>query len=65
MCGSCWNLDYNGKTMFIMAVDASPGQGFNIGKQAMDELTNGEGIFRGSVEVTYTRVDASYCLNVD
>jgi len=65
LCGSCWNLDYKGKTVIIQAVDASPGQGFNIAKQAMDELTNGEGIHLGSVEVTYTRLDAGYCLNID
>lgn len=43
-----------------MAIDTS-GNGFNLSKQAMQKLTNGEGIEAGQVSVTYSPVDASYC----
>ncbi|TCD60863.1 hypothetical protein EIP91_009396 [Steccherinum ochraceum] len=57
LCGTCWALTYNGKTLVIQGIDASPGQGFNIAKKAMDDLTNGEGTQAGSVQVTYSQVD--------
>ena len=46
----------------MMAIDTS-GNGFNLSKQAMQKLTNGEGIEAGQVTVTYSPVDASYCSN--
>jgi len=57
LCGTCWKLTYQGKSIVIQGVDASPGQGFNIAKKAMDDLTNGAGIQSGSVQVTYSEVD--------
>ncbi|THH31434.1 hypothetical protein EUX98_g2748 [Antrodiella citrinella] len=56
LCGTCWNLTYGDKSIIIQGVDASPGQGFNIAKKAMDDLTNGQGIESGSVQVTYSQV---------
>ncbi|KAH8100108.1 immunomodulatory protein [Cristinia sonorae] len=57
LCGTCWKLNYNGKSIVIQGIDASPGQGFNIAKQAMQDLTDGAGIFSGSVQVTYSQTD--------
>lgn len=44
----------------MQAVDTS-GPGFNLAKEAMNDLTNGEGIEAGAVQVTYSQVDDSLC----
>ncbi|CAI7623353.1 unnamed protein product [Penicillium pancosmium] len=56
-CGNCYSLHYKGgkvdKTIKVIAIDAAPG-GFNIGKQAMNLLTNNQAEALGRVTATYT-----------
>ncbi|KKK16739.1 hypothetical protein ARAM_003427 [Aspergillus rambellii] len=59
-CGACYSLEYNGRSIYITAIDAAPG-GFNIGMTAMNTLTNGQAEALGRVPVTYTQVDRSLC----
>jgi len=64
-CGSCWQVTYtdgNGvaHTENILGVDPA-GTGFNVAQQAMDELTNGNAVFFGKVDVQATQVDPSAC----
>jgi hypothetical protein len=63
-CGACYQLHYTGgrvdKTINVIAVDAAPG-GFNIGLQAMNELTNNQAEQLGRITATYVEVDASVC----
>ncbi|KAJ5173514.1 Cerato-platanin [Penicillium coprophilum] len=63
-CGKCYELHYsNGKidnSINVLAVDAAPG-GFNIGLQAMNNLTNGLAEQLGRVDATYVEVEDSVC----
>ncbi|KAF5372979.1 hypothetical protein D9758_001449 [Tetrapyrgos nigripes] len=65
-CGSCWQLTYvdeNGisHTENILGIDHA-GSGFmNVAQQTMDELTDGNAVFFGHVDVQITQVDASAC----
>ncbi|TCD59978.1 hypothetical protein EIP91_010946 [Steccherinum ochraceum] len=60
-CGACFQLGYKNKTIIFQAVDSSPGNGFNLAKRAMNDLTNGEGVTAGSVQITYEQVDDKLC----
>ncbi len=57
-------MGYKDTTIYVMAIDTS-GSGFNLSKEAMQKLTNGEGIEAGKVTVTYSPADASYCSNTN
>lgn len=63
-CGNCYSLHYKAgkvdKTIKVIAIDAAPG-GFNIGKQAMDLLTNNQAVALGRVTATYTLLSDSEC----
>ncbi|KAL1796677.1 hypothetical protein ACET3X_005217 [Alternaria dauci] len=59
-CGTCYGVTYNGKTVYILAVDSSV-QGFNIAKAAMDELTNGQAAALGRIDAQYAQVATSNC----
>lgn len=63
-CGKCYQLHYSGngvdKTITVLGIDTAPG-GFNIGLQAMNDLTNGQAEQLGRVTATYTEVEASQC----
>lgn len=59
-CGTCWKLEYNGKSIHIIAIDHS-GNGFNIALDAMNDLTNGNAVALGRVDATATQVGASEC----
>ncbi|EPQ58758.1 hypothetical protein GLOTRDRAFT_9070, partial [Gloeophyllum trabeum ATCC 11539] len=59
-CGTCWQLQYNGKYMNIVAVDHAD-EGFNISEEAMNELTGGQAEQLGEVDVTVTQVDKAFC----
>ncbi|KAJ9134607.1 hypothetical protein NKR23_g10038 [Pleurostoma richardsiae] len=59
-CGTCWQLDYNGRSIFVLAVDHAA-SGFNIALDAMNDLTNGQATFLGRVDATATQVDVSNC----
>ncbi|KAJ9133199.1 hypothetical protein NKR19_g9148 [Coniochaeta hoffmannii] len=59
-CGTCWSATYNGKTIYILAVDHSAA-GLNIALDAMNDLTNGQAVFLGRVEADVAQVDLSNC----
>ena len=59
-CGTCWELDYNGTSINILAIDYAQA-GFNIGKTAMDTLTHGQAEQLGVVQVTSKHVANSVC----
>lgn len=44
----------------MLAVDTS-GSGFALSRDAFQELTNGEGVAKGTVEVSYEQVDGWHC----
>jgi hypothetical protein len=64
-CGTCWEITYTNpkgvpKTIHILAIDTA-GQGYNLSKEAMDELTGGQADELGSVAVTSKKVASSVC----
>ncbi|KAK7438383.1 hypothetical protein VKT23_017995 [Stygiomarasmius scandens] len=64
-CGTCWKLTYTdanfkSKSIIILAVDRSA-DGFNIAKEAMDQLTGGHAAELGSIKVDATEVAVSEC----
>jgi len=65
-CGTCWQLTYTNatgvkKTIDVLAVDhAAPGT-FNVALEAMNTLTNNQGVQLGRVTVTSAQVAASVC----
>ncbi|KAH9853380.1 Cerato-platanin [Lenzites betulinus] len=59
-CGSCWQLTYNGKSINVLAVDHTDA-GFNIALEAMNTLTNNQGVFLGRIDATAKQVAASQC----
>lgn len=63
-CGKCYQIHYQegniDNTINMLAVDAAPG-GFNLGLQAMNELTNGMAVQLGRVQASYSEVDRSLC----
>jgi len=60
MCGTCWQLAYDGNTINVLAVDHA-GSGFNIALEAMNALTDNQAQFLGRITATATQVDASEC----
>ncbi|KAI4675732.1 uncharacterized protein J4E88_007767 [Alternaria novae-zelandiae] len=59
-CGTCYGVTYNGKTIYVLAVDHAA-QGFNLAKAAMDELTNGQAAALGRIDAQYAQVATSNC----
>ncbi|KAH7325873.1 Cerato-platanin [Stachybotrys elegans] len=59
-CGTCWRLTYNGRSINVLAIDASPG-GFNLALGAMNQLTNNQAVQLGRVQATATQVAISQC----
>ncbi|OJJ76575.1 hypothetical protein ASPBRDRAFT_52154 [Aspergillus brasiliensis CBS 101740] len=59
-CGKCYALTYNGKTIYVLAVDAAPG-GFNLALQAMNNLTGNQAEQLGRIDATYAEVDVGLC----
>ncbi|TFK25798.1 snodprot1 [Coprinopsis marcescibilis] len=64
-CGTCWELAYtpaNGarRTINIVAVDVGRG-GYNIAQGALNELTSGQAVQLGRVNVAARQVPASAC----
>ncbi|CAG5178564.1 uncharacterized protein ALTATR162_LOCUS8764 [Alternaria atra] len=59
-CGTCYGVTYNGKTVYVLAVDYAA-QGFNLAKAAMDELTNGQAVALGRIDAQYAQVATSNC----
>ncbi|EPE08632.1 epl1 protein [Ophiostoma piceae UAMH 11346] len=59
-CGLCWQLTYNGKSIYVLAIDHAA-SGLNIGLTAMNELTNNQAVNLGRVDVTAVQTAASNC----
>lgn len=63
-CGKCYQIHYKAgnvdKTVNVLAVDVARG-GFNLGLQAMNQLTNGLAEQLGRVQATYSEVEQSEC----
>ena len=58
-CGSCWALAYKGKVIYVTLIDTYY-TGFNIAKEAMDELTDSNSD-DGPVNVTAHQVPKALC----
>ncbi|KAI0798629.1 Cerato-platanin [Irpex lacteus] len=59
-CGTCWSLTYNGKTIYVLAIDTG-GEGFNLSEEAMNMLTNGQAEALGKVTVDASQVGTEMC----
>lgn len=64
-CGTCWQVTYTNstnvaKTINILAVDHADA-GFVLSKAAMNELTNGQAVKLGRIDVASKQVAASVC----
>ncbi|KAG6001563.1 hypothetical protein E4U21_004081 [Claviceps maximensis] len=59
-CGTCWALEWQGNKIKVLAIDHA-GVGFNIGRTAMDALTNGRAVEFGHVDATFRAVPAGEC----
>lgn len=63
-CGRCYQLHYQDgnvdQKINIIAIDVARG-GFNIGFQAMNQLTKGQAVDLGHVNATYMQVADSVC----
>ncbi|KAI1791548.1 Cerato-platanin [Ganoderma leucocontextum] len=59
-CGTCWALSYNGKSINVLAVDSAT-DGWNIGLEAMNALTDGQAQQLGRVDAIATLVDSAQC----
>ncbi|KAK4148282.1 Cerato-platanin [Dichotomopilus funicola] len=59
-CGTCWSASYNGKTIYILAVDHAD-QGLNIGLTAFNDLTSGHGVEIGRIDANVQQVALSFC----
>ncbi|KAJ8517147.1 hypothetical protein ONZ45_g5628 [Pleurotus djamor] len=61
-CGTCWELSYKSKRIYITAIDnARNADEFIISKKAMDTLTSGQAGPLGTVQATAKQVDKSNC----
>lgn len=58
-CGTCWTLAFNGTTITVLAIDHA--DGFNIGLNAMNNLTHGTAVQVGRVTAVATQVNGSAC----
>ncbi|KAM7186526.1 eliciting plant response-like protein [Naviculisporaceae sp. PSN 640] len=59
-CGTCWQATYNGKSIYVLAVDRAQ-SGLNIALGAMNKLTNNQATFLGRVEADVKQVALRYC----
>ena len=59
-CGSCWELEYGGNKINVLAVDTA-GVGFNIAWRAMMDLAGPAGVRAGKILVNYKQVGPSVC----
>lgn len=59
-CGTCWSATYNGKTVYILAIDHT-GSGLNMGFNAMDDLTNGQAAQLGRIDAQVAKVPLAMC----
>ena len=59
-CGTCWSLTYNGKSINVLAVDSAR-NGWNVGLEAMNALTDGQAEQLGRVDAGASLVDSAQC----
>ncbi|KAL4870141.1 hypothetical protein BDV12DRAFT_66436 [Aspergillus spectabilis] len=64
-CGKCYQASYTNaagvtNSIYLTAVDSAPG-GFNVGVQAMDELTGNRAVELGRVNIVWTEVGRENC----
>lgn len=59
-CGTCYSLTYNGKTIYVLAIDHTAA-GFNINQKGLDALTNNQATQLGRVDAQYSQVALSNC----
>lgn len=59
-CGSCWELSYKSKTIFVTVID-SAGSGFTVSEKALKDLGGQGAVDGGHIYATATRVDESKC----
>lgn len=60
MCGTCWQLTFEGRSVNILAIDHTDA-GFNIAQAAMDRLTNNQAVQRGRIEAQAVQIDSKMC----
>ncbi|KAK5992290.1 Protein SnodProt1 [Cladobotryum mycophilum] len=61
LCGTCYKLEYGGRSINVIAVDAAYNGGFNIGLNGLNALTNGNGVAWGHVDAVATALPAGSC----
>ncbi|RFU77024.1 eliciting plant response [Trichoderma arundinaceum] len=61
LCGSCYKLEYGGRSIHILGVDSAYNGGFNIGLHALNNLTNGNAIAWGHVDAVVTQASQKEC----
>ncbi|KAL7281975.1 Cerato-platanin [Trametes coccinea BRFM310] len=61
-CGTCWKLTYagTGKSINVLAMDHAD-TGFNISLEALNTLTDNQGVALGAIDATATQVAPSEC----
>ena len=59
-CGSCWELTYEGSTIYVTAIDTNS-DGFDISLAAMTVLTKGQAQQLDSISVQANEVASTYC----
>ncbi|KAL4938933.1 hypothetical protein BDV06DRAFT_45667 [Aspergillus oleicola] len=64
-CGTCYQVTWTSatgasNTITVTGIDQSP-SGFNVGQQAMDQLTGNRAIELGRIDVTWTEVSREEC----
>ena len=61
MCGSCHRLDYGGRSIHILAIDAAYDGGYNVALNALNNLTDGHAAEWGHVDAVATQVPVEEC----
>ncbi|KAK2755986.1 hypothetical protein FQN54_005783 [Arachnomyces sp. PD_36] len=59
-CGKCYGITFEGKTIYVTAVDKAVG-GFNLSKKAMNNLTGGRAEALGRVNAQYFPAQRAKC----
>lgn len=59
-CGSCWELTYNGKSIYVTAIDTIS-DGFDISLEAMNILTSNQAQQLDSIDAYAKQVGACFC----
>ncbi|PON23246.1 protein SnodProt1 precursor [Trichoderma gamsii] len=60
-CGACYKLEFAGRSIHVLGIDAAYNGGLNIGLHALNDLTNGNAVAWGHVDATVTQVSGRDC----